>query len=206
MALNIVEHPLARHLLALLRNVGTPPEQFRTVCKSLTTLVVLEATRNLPSASSRVTTPLAETEAQLLARPLAVIPVLRAGLGMLDPVTQMFPDVAVGYIGLERHETTGVAHSYYCKLPELKGKDVLCLDPMLATGGSAAQALALIKAQSPASVAMVSIIAAPEGARRLERDHPDVEAFVAVLDEGLDDRMFIVPGLGDFGDRLYGTF
>lgn len=205
MPLHIVDHPLARHLLALLRNRDTPPEQFRSVCKSLTSIVVLEATRDLPTSPSTVLTPIKETEAALLSRPLAAIPILRAGLGMLDPVVDLFPDVAVGYIGLERNEGTAVAHSYYCKLPDLAGKDALCLDPMLATGGSASQALSLIKAAGALTVSMVCIVAAPEGFAKLAADHPQVDVYTASLDEGLDSRKYIVPGLGDFGDRLYGT-
>ncbi len=205
MPLHIVDHPLARHLLALLRNVDTPPEQFRSVCKSLTSIIVLEATRSLPTTPSDVQTPMKLTEASLLSRPLSVIPILRAGLGMLDPVVDLFPDVAVGYIGLERNEGTAVAHSYYCKLPHIEGTDAICLDPMLATGGSASQALSLIAVRNPTSLAMVSIVAAPEGAAKLASDHPEVNVYVAAVDEGLDARKYIVPGLGDFGDRLYGT-
>lgn len=205
MPLHIVDHPLARHLLSLLRNEDTPPEQFRSVCKSLTAIIVLEATRSLPTTASTVKTPIKVTEASLLARPIAAIPILRAGLGMLDPVVELFPDVAVGYIGLERNEGTAIAHSYYCKLPDLASKDTLCLDPMLATGGSASQAIALIQSAGAASVSMVCIVAAPEGVAKLSEDHPEVSIYAASLDEGLDHNKYIVPGLGDFGDRLYGT-
>ncbi|HTQ10552.1 MAG TPA: uracil phosphoribosyltransferase, partial [Fimbriimonadaceae bacterium] len=134
------------------------------------------------------------------------VPVLRAGLGMLEPAVQLFPDVAVGYIGLERHEATAIAHSYYSKLPNLEGKYTLCLDPMLATGGSASQAISLIKLHKPARAVMVSIVAAPDGIARLEESHPDVLIVTAAKDRCLNDRKYIVPGLGDFGDRLYGTF
>lgn len=205
MALRIVDHPLAKHLLTLLRDRETPPEQFRPICKLLTQIVVLEATRSLPTVDLPVRSPITETQGFALARPLAAVPVLRAGLGMLEPVTDLFPDVAVGYIGLERNEATAVAHSYYCKLPSLLGRDALCLDPMLATGGSASQAISLIQAGGPASVAMVCLVAAPAGVAKVAKDHPAIEVYTAALDEGLDERMFIVPGLGDFGDRLYGT-
>ncbi len=193
MPVHVVNHPLAQHLLALLRDADTPPEQFRTLCKTLTTILVLECTRSLPSTRTRIRTPLVETNASLLSRPIAAIPILRAGLGMLDPVVEMFPSVAVGYIGLERHEATAVAKSYYCKLPDLLGTDAICLDPMLATGGSASQALSLISVRNPASMTMVCIVAAPEGAERLARDHPDVAVFIASLDEGLDEHKYIVP-------------
>jgi uracil phosphoribosyltransferase len=168
-------------------------------------LLALEATRELRVKKIRVTSPVAEADGVEIADSIAVVPVLRAGLGMLDPILELFPMVDVGYIGLERHEETAVAHSYYCKLPDLSDKAAICLDPMLATGGSASQAVALIKARNPRSVAMVSIVAAPEGVQRMADDHPEVPVFTAALDEGLNDRRFIVPGVGDFGDRLFGT-
>ncbi|HVL38660.1 MAG TPA: uracil phosphoribosyltransferase, partial [Fimbriimonadaceae bacterium] len=142
---------------------------------------------------------------RVLGQPLAVVPVLRAGLGMLEPITDLFPDVSVGYIGLERHHDTAIAHSYYSKLPVLSGKYTLCVDPMLATGGSASQAISLIKTHGPDRVVMVSVVSAPEGVRRLERDHPEVEIFTAALDRQLNEQKYILPGLGDYGDRLYGT-
>jgi uracil phosphoribosyltransferase len=125
---------------------------------------------------------------------------------MLEPVLELFPDVAVGYIGLERHEGTAVARSYYSKLPNLEGCFSLCVDPMLATGGSASQAISLIKAHNAASVVMVSVVAAPEGVERLLSNHPDIRIVTASVDQGLNDKKYIVPGLGDFGDRLYGTY
>lgn len=205
MPLHIVDHPLAKHLLTVLRDAETPPDQFRTTCRILTGIVVLEATRSLPLVEFEVHTPLAPTGGHKFLRPLAIVPVLRAGLAMLEPITEMFPDVAVGYIGLERNEATAVARSYYCKLPHLEAKDALCLDPMLATGGSASQAVSLILARNPASVAMVSLVVAPEGMAKFSADHPEVPVFAVALDERLDERKFIVPGLGDCGDRLYGT-
>jgi len=191
--------------MAGLRDKGTPPEQFRSLAKRLTTLLVLQATAGLRTRSERVVTPLTETDARVLDQPLAAVPILRAGLGMLEPVVELFPDVAVGYVGLERHEETGIARSYYSKLPDLHGKYTLCLDPMLATGGSAAQAVGLIRASAAERVVMVSVVAAPEGVTRFEAAHPGVLIVSAVLDEKLNERKYIVPGLGDFGDRLYGT-
>lgn len=205
MPLHVLDHPLAGHLLASLRDRNTPPERFRQLCKQLTTLLVLEATRNIRTKTTMVTTPIKETDAQVLDQSLAVVPVLRAGLGMLEPVVEQFPKVAVGYIGLERHEDTAIARSYYSKLPPLAGCYTLCLDPMLATGGSASQAISFIRAEGAEQIVMVCVVAAPQGVETLQRDHPDVPIYTASLDEGLNDRKYIVPGLGDFGDRLYGT-
>lgn len=169
-------------------------------------MLVLEATRGIASRTATVSTPIKETQVEVLAEGLAAVPVLRAGLGMVEPVVQLFPDVAVGYIGLERNDETALARSYYSKLPNLENRFTLCLDPMLATGGSAAQAVHLIKAHGAKKVAMVCVVAAPEGAAKLEKEHPGIDIYSASLDEGLNERYYIVPGLGDFGDRLYGTF
>ncbi len=205
MALHVLDHPLARHLLAELRDKQTPPDRYRSLCSKLTTMLVLEATRGIRSKPKMVTTPLVETEAFVLDQDLAVVPILRAGLGMLDPVVDLFPNVAVGYIGLERNEGTAIARSYYSKLPDLTGKYTLCIDPMLATGGSAAQAVSLMIAHGATQITMVCIIAAPEGVAAFERAHPTIEIHSAALDSHLNDKKYIVPGLGDFGDRLYGT-
>lgn len=168
-------------------------------------LLALEATKTLKSKAFEVKTPVAIAKGSELADALAVVPVLRAGLGMLDPILELFPQVDVGYIGLERSEKTAIAHSYYCKLPPLDNKVAICLDPMLATGGSASQAISLIKGRNPSSVLMVSIVSAPEGVQKLTDDHPGVSIFTASIDEGLNDLRYIVPGVGDFGDRLFGT-
>ena len=205
MPLHVVDHPLANHLLSRLRDKSTPPAAFRDLCHNLTTMLVLEATRGVTTAEQSIETPVKTTTGRMLAEGLAAVPVLRAGLGMLESVVQLFPDVAVGYIGLERHEETAVARSYYSKLPALEDRFALCLDPMLATGGSAAQAVDVMKAQGARRIAMVCVVAAPEGVAKFESAHPDVPIYSASLDEGLNERFFIVPGLGDFGDRLYGT-
>ncbi len=196
---------MAGHLLAALRDKSTPPEQFRRLSKSLTTLLVLEATRRVGTKEIEVETPIQKTAARVIGQKLAVVPILRAGLGMLEPAVDLFPDVAVGYIGLERHEDTAVARSYYSKLPDLEGRYTLCLDPMLATGGSASQAVALIRSCGAEQITMVCVVAAPEGVARFEASHPGVPIVAACLDEKLNERKYIVPGLGDFGDRLYGT-
>jgi uracil phosphoribosyltransferase len=203
--LSILDHPLAAHLLASLRDTDTPPAQFREIARRLTTILVLEATRDMATAEARVITPLEETRARRLASAIAAVPILRAGLAMLGPVTDLFPDVAVGYVGLERNEATAVASSYYKKLPNLKGKLTLLLDPMLATGGSAVQAVDLLKAEGAEEVRMVCVVAAPEGTALLQSKHADVRVYTAALDRELNAKKYILPGLGDFGDRLYGT-
>jgi uracil phosphoribosyltransferase len=204
--LYVLDHPLAKHCITHLRDRKTKPALFRTLTHKLTTLLAIEATRQLRMNKCQIETPM-ETirEAEVLDDSLVVIPILRAGLGMLHAVTDLFPDVAVGYIGLERDETTAEVHSYYCKLPNLKGKVVLVVDPMLATGGSVCQALAEIEKHSPARVILLSIVAAPEGAARINENFPHVEIFTAALDRELNTKKYILPGLGDAGDRLYGT-
>ena len=154
---------------------------------------------------SEVQTPLEMTQVNKLGSGLAVVPILRAGLSMLEASLELFPDVAVGYIGLERSHDTAIAHSYYVKLPKLAGRFTLCMDPMLATGGSASQALSLLKANGAKDLVMVCVIAAPEGVEKLLSDHPDVPIYTAALDRQLNDLKYILPGLGDYGDRLYGT-
>lgn len=205
MPLQILDHPLASHMLSHLRDKSTPPEQFRWLAENLTTLLVLQATYGVPTREVMVETPLQTTPGKVLAQPLAAVPVLRAGLGMLQSVVRLFPDVAVGYIGLERNEDTAIARSYYSKLPDVRNRYTLCLDPMLATGGSAAQAVSLIKSAGASRVTMVSVVSAPEGVEHLQSRHPDINIVTAALDEGLNERKYILPGLGDFGDRLYGT-
>lgn len=206
MSVTVLGHPLAQHLLTQLRDKSTSPETYRRLAHSLTVLLVTKATETLAVVAKQVETPLEPMEGSRLANGLAAIPILRAGLGMLEGVTSLFPDVSVGYIGLERNEETAQARSYYCKLPNLAGRVALCLDPMLATGGSASQAIDLIKQQRPLQTILVSIVSAPEGLAALDQNHPNVPVVTAAIDRGLDARKYILPGLGDFGDRLYGTF
>lgn len=201
----VVDHPLAGHLLAGLRDATTPPERFRTLARRLSTVLVLEATRGLATRRGSVTTPLADAAVQWLDTTVVAVPILRAGLGMLDAATDLLPDVTVGYVGLERDESTLEPASYYLKVPELAGRPVLLLDPMLATGGSAAFAARLLAQQGATDMQLVCIVAAPEGVERMAAEHPGVAVLTAAVDERLDDRGFIVPGLGDFGDRLFGT-
>ena len=204
MSVTVVDHALAGHLLAQLRSQETAPPVFRTLAKRLALTLALEAIRDLPTTEITVRTPLEETTGQVL-DDLVAVPILRAGLGMLEAVTELFPEVAVGYIGLERDEASLEPQSYYRKLPPVDGRHVLVLDPMLATGGSGSAATSAVKEGGPASIRFVCVVAAPEGVRRMEADHPDVPIFTAAIDRQLNERGYIVPGLGDFGDRLFGT-
>lgn len=205
MTLHRVEHPLIEDILAQLRDERTEPEEFRRLARQLTWLLAFGASRDLPLRSERVTTPLEQAEVQRLDAEIVLVPVLRAGMGMLDVMLTIFPRAAVGYVGLERDEATAVARQYYKKLPPLGGRQVLVLDPMLATGGSASSAITLLKDQGASLIRLLSVVAAPEGVERLAKDHPEVDVYTAALDRGLDSRKYILPGLGDFGDRLYGT-
>jgi len=205
MALHMLRHPLADHILTHLRDKTTKPVLFRNLSYQLSLLLALEATRDLDTVEKPIETPLTRTTGRVLARPLVVVPILRAGLGMLQPFQDIFPDISVGYIGLERDHETAVARSYYCKLPPVKDTRTIVVDAMLATGGSAAQALSVVKEHGATDVRLVCIIGAPEGVETVARAHPEVPIVLGVLDEALDSRKYIVPGLGDFGDRLYGT-
>jgi uracil phosphoribosyltransferase len=204
MSITVVDHPLSGHLLAQLREQDTPPPVFRTLAKRLALTLALEAIRDLPTTEVPVRTPLEATTGRLLGD-LVAVPILRAGLGMLEAVTDLFPEVAVGYIGLERDEASLQPQSYYRKLPEVRGHHVLVLDPMLATGGSGSAATAAVREGDPASIRFVCVVSAPEGIERMEKDHPDVPIFTAAIDRQLNDQGYILPGLGDFGDRLFGT-
>jgi uracil phosphoribosyltransferase len=205
MPLHVSSHPLVADCLAGLRDARTPPDEFRVLSNKIITMLVYEATADLPTRPATVTTPLREAAATLIDAEVVAIPVLRAGLGLLGPVLELLPRVSVGYIGLERDEETAVARIYYQKLPRMEGKVPLLLDPMLATGGSGATALDLIKEAGGRDARMICVVAAPEGVEAITGRHPDVRIFTAALDESLNDRAYIVPGLGDYGDRLFGT-
>jgi uracil phosphoribosyltransferase len=205
-ALTVVDHPLAGTMLTALRDASTPPPLFRLLTKRLSLVLAVEATRGVPTAARTVTTPLAEAQGIAFAAPLVAVPILRAGLGMLEAVTELFPEVAVGYLGLERDHATFQPSTYYSKLPDIEGSYVLLLDPMLATGGSASFAAKLLRERGATNLTLVCVVAAPEGIHRLTGDHPDMRIVTAGLDERLNDVGYIVPGLGDFGDRLFGTF
>ncbi len=203
--LHVLNHPLGAHILTHLRDRATPPAAFRAFSHQIGILLAIEATRDLTTRDHVIETPLETHTGQTLAKPLAVVPILRAGLGMVQPFVDLFPDVSVGYVGLERDHVTAVARSYYQKLPPLAGKRVLAVDPMLATGGSAVQAIDVLLAAGATEISLVCIVASPEGVRAVEAAHPTVPIFTAALDRELNEKKYILPGLGDFGDRLYGT-
>jgi uracil phosphoribosyltransferase len=204
--LHLVSHPLVHDALATLRDRSTPPESFRRMAVRISLLLAAEATRDVPAMDVTVETPIGPAAGRRITHDVVVVPVLRAGLGMLDAILELIPSARVGHIGLQRDELTAVASQYYSKLPpDLSRSFVLMIDPMLATGGSAVAALDLLRKSGARDVRMICIVAAPEGVALVERHHPDVHVFTPVVDTGLNAHKFIVPGLGDFGDRLYGT-
>ncbi len=206
MSVYLVEHPLVQQALQSLRDVRTTPDRFRQIATRISVLLAAEALRDLPTRDVPVETPLGAARGRIVASDVVVVPVLRAGLGMLDAVLQLLPDAKVGHIGLQRDETTAVASRYYSKLPAgLAQSHVLVIDPMLATGGSAVAALDLLAAAGARDMRMICIVSAPEGIALVQAHHPSVPIYTPVVDERLNDHKFIVPGLGDFGDRLYGT-
>ncbi len=205
MGVQVVDHPLAKSMLTALRDRGTPPPLFRLLTKRLALVLCLEATRTIPTAAVEVDTPLARTTGARLAQPLVAVPVLRAGLGMLEAVTELFPEVTVGYVGLERDHATFEPSMYYSKLPPLQGRAALLLDPMLATGASASAACDALEKAEAQQITLLSVVSAPEGIERLQGLHPQVHIVTASIDDGLNQYAYIVPGLGDFGDRLFGT-
>lgn len=202
----VVEHPLIEDCLAHLRCVQTGVADFRRYTRLLTQLLCFEATRDLVLRETTVETPLERAQVLRLDDQVVLVPVLRSGLAMLETVGTLFPDARVGFVGLERDERTAQPRGYYQKLPaNLTGSKVMILEPMLATGGSALATLAIVRAAAPASVRLVCVIAAPEGVRAVHERAPETAIYTAVLDRSLDERKFILPGLGDFGDRYFGT-
>jgi uracil phosphoribosyltransferase len=204
MNFTIIDHPLTRHYLTVLRDHDTPPERFRTAARSLTYTLVLEATKRLPMDEFPVDSPLEKTTGYRV-RDVAAVAVLRAGLGMLDAVLDMIPEVKVGFAGVQRDEETALPQEYYAKLPDLSDASVLILEPMLATGGSLSWAVGRVKSSGARQITALCVVTAPEGVRRLNEDHPDVHIVAAAYDRQLNDNYYIVPGLGDMGDRLFGT-
>jgi uracil phosphoribosyltransferase len=204
--LHLVNHPLVHDALMELRDKRTEPPAFRRAANRISVLLAAEALRDVPSIAAMVTTPLGPAAGNMVRGDVVVVPVLRAGLGMLDAVLELLPAARVGHIGLQRDEATAIASKYYSKLPsDLRDSYVLMIDPMLATGGSAVAAIDLMKAAGARTIRMICIVAAPEGVAAVERHHPDVPVYTPVVDSHLDEHKYIVPGLGDFGDRLYGT-
>lgn len=203
---HLVSHPLVHDALAGLRDRATGPDVFRRLAARASLLIAAEVLRDLPTRDGTVTSPLGPAPSRRVEADVVVVPVLRAGLGMVEAVLELAPRARVGHIGLQRDETTAVASQYYLRIPEgLEDSFVLVVDPMLATGGSAIGALNLVRRAGARNVRLACIVAAPEGIAAVERAHPDVPIFTPVIDQMLNDKKYIVPGLGDFGDRLYGT-
>jgi len=202
-----LKHPLIQHKLAILRNKETGVKEFRELVSEIAGLMCYEATRNLPTEEVEVETPVAVAKCHMLAgKKLAIIPILRAGLGMVDSMVDMIPSAKIGHIGLYRDPETHQPVEYYCKLPEdIGARQVYVVDPMLATGGSAIAAIDFLKQHGCKSIIMMNIIGCPEGIKAVTEAHPDVDLYIAAIDEKLNDHAYIVPGLGDAGDRIFGT-
>ena len=204
---HVMDHPLIHHKLAVLRNKETPVKEFRELINEISGLMCYEATRNLPTMDVEVETPVATAKCKMLAgKKLAIVPILRAGLGMVDALVDLIPSAKIGHIGLYRDPVTHEPVEYYCKLPEDIGNRVtFVVDPMLATGGSAIAAINFLKQHGCKNIIMMNIIGCPEGIKKVQEAHPDVEMYLAACDERLNDHAYIIPGLGDAGDRIFGT-
>ena len=204
---HVFDHPLIQHKLTIMRQTTTGPKEFRELLEEISMLMVYEVTRDLPTVDVEIETPICKTTQKMLAgKKLGIVPILRAGLGMVDGIMNMIPACRIGHIGLYRDPETLEPVEYYCKLPaDAEERELLLLDPMLATGGSASDAITLIKKRGCKHIRLVNLIAAPEGIAKVQEAHPDVDIYVAGLDDHLNDHGYIVPGLGDAGDRLFGT-
>ena len=204
---HVLDHPLIQHKLAILRNKETPVKEFRELIGEIAALMCFEATRNLPTVEVEVETPVATAKCRMLAgKKLAIVPVLRAGLGMVDTMVALIPSAKIGHIGLYRDPVTHMPVEYYCKLPEdIANRHVFVVDPMLATGGSAVAAIDFLKQHGCRNITMMNVIGCPEGVQTVQAAHPDVELYLAAVDERLNDHKYIIPGLGDAGDRIFGT-
>ena len=204
---HVLDHPLIQHKLAILRDKNTGTKEFRALISEIAGLMCYEATRNLPTVEVEVETPMQVAMCRMLAgKKLAIVPVLRAGLGMVDSMVDLIPSAKIGHIGLYRDPETHQPVEYYCKLPEdIENRQVYVVDPMLATGGSAVAAIDFLKARGCKNIIMMNIIGCPEGIRTVQEAHPDVEIYLAACDERLNDHAYILPGLGDAGDRIFGT-
>ena len=207
MAVHVFDHPLIQHKLAILRDKSTGTKEFRALIGEIAGLMCYEATRNLPTQEVLVETPVATAKCRMLAgKKLAIIPILRAGLGMVDAMVELIPSAKIGHIGLYRDPVTHLPVEYYCKLPEdIESRQVFVVDPMLATGGSAVAAIDFLKARGCKHIIMMNIIGCPEGVETVQKAHPDVDIYMAAMDERLNEHKYIIPGLGDAGDRIFGT-
>ena len=203
----IMDHPLIQHKIGYIRRIETGTKDFRQTIGEIATLICYEATRNLPLTEVEITTPICRTTVkELQGKKMAIVPILRAGLGMVDGMLNLIPAAKVGHIGLYRDPETLEPVEYYCKLPaDCAEREVFVVDPMLATGGSSAAAIRMLKEKGCKKIHFMCIIAAPEGIARMQKEHPDVDIFIAALDKDLNDHAYIIPGLGDAGDRLFGT-
>ena len=204
---HVMDHPLVAHKLTILRDKDTSVKDFREIVSEIGMLITYEATRDLPLTEKEVETPICKTTAPTLkGKKFAVVPILRAGLGLVDGVLRMVPSARVGHIGMFRDEETLEPHVYFCKLPkDVAERDIMVVDPMLATGGSADAAISALKERGCNHIKLMVLVAAPEGIARIQSSHPDVDIFCGVVDKGLNERGYIVPGLGDAGDRIFGT-
>ena len=204
---HVMDHPLVHHKLAVMRNKDTSVKEFRELVSEVAGLMCYEATRNLPTVDVKVETPVGTANCKMLAgKKLAIVPILRAGLGMVDALVDLIPSAKIGHIGLYRDPETHEPVEYYCKLPEdIGNRVVFVVDPMLATGGSAVAAINFLKKRGCKNIIMLNIIGCPEGIKRVQEEHPDVEMYLAACDEKLNEHAYIVPGLGDDGDRIFGT-
>ena len=207
MAVHVLDHPLIHHKLAVLRNKETPVKEFRELISEIAGLMCYEATRNLPTEEVEVETPVAVAKCRVLAgKKLAIVPILRAGLGMVDNMIALIPSAKIGHVGLYRDPETHQPVEYYCKLPEdIANRQVFVVDPMLATGGSAIAAIEFLKKRGCKNIIMMNVIGCPEGVKAVQEAHPDVDLYLAAVDERLNDQAYIIPGLGDAGDRIFGT-
>ncbi len=206
MNVHITNHPLITHKISLMRKTETGSKDFRELAEEISMLMCYEITRDLPMVDVDIETPITAATVKMISKKMAVVPILRAGLGMTDGILTLIPNIKVGHIGLYRDPETLEPVEYYCKLPaDVEERDVFLVDPMLATGGSASAAITFLKNKGVKNIRSVHLIAAPEGVTRINRDHPDVEVYCAALDECLNDHGYIVPGLGDAGDRIFGT-
>lgn len=205
MSLHVINHPVATHALTILRDKTSTMAQFRDACNSVVPCVIYEATKNLQLKDREIETPICKTTGKDMKNDVVVIPILRAGISMLPSTLSFLPFAKVGYFGMVRDEKTAVASTYYNKIPPIEGADVLVIDPMLATGGSSAYVIEELLKKNPKSLSLCSIVAAPEGAKLLNDKFPNVSVYTLALDEKLNDKKYIVPGLGDFGDRFHGT-
>lgn len=203
----LINHPLVQHKLSLLRDVNTGPKEFRELVQELSLLLAYEVTRELPLEEVEIETPICKTKAKMLSgKKIGVIPILRAGLGMVDGILRLIPAARVGHIGVYRDPETLEPVEYYCKLPtDIAERELIVVDPMLATGGSVCAAVDFLKERGASQIKFMCLLAAPEGIAKVQQVHPDVEIYVAAIDERLNDHAYIVPGLGDAGDRLFGT-